>query len=296
MNMYKFKWLRVFIVAFIIGAMVLPSLPVTHVSIPSPNISLPKIDIPWSVAENQIETIREWTNSRLSDASEFIAENFSLGPQPVQADSVNLYAVVGQATATSGSATVTGSPARYTTAGGTITVTTSTNNQTFTMTTAAGTTATVTSGTATISGSPKACAAGTATTVTVSNTITNGTCTIAVTYASTGLWSSQYSWATVSGGTPGGHAIPGSTNNVYFDANTFTAVGQSFTNDVASQACADMVWTNAANTPTWAGSTTLSIYGSFTGNAAMTHSYTGTITWASTGAGKTITSGASIQW
>jgi|GEM_PF-2750674 len=294
--MYKFKWLRVFIVAFIIGAMVLPSLPVTHVSIPSPNISLPKIDIPWSVAENQIETIREWTNSRLSDASEFIAENFSLGPQPVQADSVNLYAVVGQATATSGSATVTGSPARYTTAGGTITVTTSTNNQTFTMTTAAGTTATVTSGTATISGSPKACAAGTATTVTVSNTITNGTCTIAVTYASTGLWSSQYSWATVSGGTPGGHAIPGSTNNVYFDANTFTAVGQSFTNDVASQACADMVWTNAANTPTWAGSTTLSIYGSFTGNAAMTHSYTGTITWASTGAGKTITSGASIQW
>ena len=122
--MKKLRWLRILFVAFIIGTMLIPSLPVTHISVPTFNVSIPKIDIPWNIAGNQIEAAREWINSRLSDASRFIAENFSIGTQPVEADSANLYAVVGQATATSGTATVTGSPARYTTAGGTITVTT----------------------------------------------------------------------------------------------------------------------------------------------------------------------------
>ena len=122
----------------------------------------------------------------------------------------------------------------------------------------------------------------------------NATCTIAVTYASTGLWSSQYSWSTSSGGTPGSHAIPTSTNSVYFDANSFGSTGETFTNDVAAQACADMNWSAVTNTPTWAGSTTLSIYGSYTGGT-ITNSYTGTITWASTATGKTITSN-SINW
>ena len=204
---------------------------------------------------------------------------------PASADSVNLYAVVGQCDAVSGTAAVTGSPARYTTAGGTITVTTSTTNQTFTVTCATGTSATVTSGTATISGSPKVCTAGAATTVTVTNTITAGTCTIAVTYASAGTFTGTYSWSTSSGGVPyaGSHAAPTASNPVVFDAKSFGGASEAFNVNAAS-VCAAMTWSGATNTPAFTGSTyTLTVSGGVTFISGMTFSgwTTGTITFAS---------------
>ena len=209
---------------------------------------------------------------------------FLLYVLPVSADSVNLYAVVGQCDAVSGTATVTGSPARYTTAGGTITVTTSTTNQTFTVTCATGTSATVTSGTAIISGSP-ACTAGAATTVTVTNAVTGGTCTIVVTYVSAGTWTGTYSWSTSSGGVPyaGSHAVPTASNPVVFDAKTFGGASEAFNVNAAS-VCAGMTWSGTTNTPAFTGSTyTLTVSGGVTFISGMTFSgwTTGTITFAS---------------
>lgn len=281
MKIMKSKIFRILLVAFLIGVILLPSLPVFHITLSFPtidlqsinlhNIHLPKIDLP---KINLPEFSFKWP---------------SLWNNEAKADSIDLYAVIGQATATSGTATVTDSPARYTTAGGTITVDTSGLNQTFTITTTTGTTATVTSGTATITSSPKACPAGTVTTVTISNNPGAGaTCTIAITYVSTANWSDGYSWSSISGGTPNNHAIPTSTNKVIFNASTTGGAGETFTVNVGAS-CATLDMSAVTNTPTFAGTQALSIYGSFVGGT-VTRTFTGAITFASTAGGNTITS------
>lgn len=68
----------------------------------------------------------------------------------------------------------------------------------------------------------------------------------------TGNWSDATNhWATSSGGSPGVGNIPTSSDNVYFDANSFSAPSQTVTID-ATAYCADMDWTGATNTPAFA--------------------------------------------
>ena len=200
---------------------------------------------------------------------------------PAQGDSVNLYALAGQGTATTGTATITGSPLREIVGTRNIVVTTTANNQTFTMTMCSGTSATIVSGTATVTGTVT-CAGAAATTVTVTNTITNGTLSITVTYATPALWSSKFAWSTLSGGTPAlaSHVVPTSTNPVFFDANSFGGTSETFQADVAAQACASIDFTGVTNDPTFSGSTTFYTYGNVTLQATGTMEFTRTGTWS----------------
>lgn len=110
----------------------------------------------------------------------------------------------------------------------------------------------------------------------------------------TGSWSDTAHWATVSGG-GGGHAVPTSTNNVYFDGNSAGTVTIS---TGTSYACKNLDFTGSgANSLIFActssaSETRLNVYGSFTyddGVTLLNWSTTDSIYIAATG---TITSDA----
>lgn len=92
----------------------------------------------------------------------------------------------------------------------------------------------------------------------------------------TGLWSDTGHWSLASGGA-GGHDVPTATNNVDFDANSFTGAGQIVTID-ADANCCDMDWTGATNNPTLAGSGAINVYGDIIFIAAMNMTEIGKIT------------------
>lgn len=101
-----------------------------------------------------------------------------------------------------------------------------------------------------------------------------------------GNWSDIDCWSLAPGGT-GGEPVPTSSDDVYFNASSFTATGQTMTIDIAANA-KNFNWTGVTNNPTWAGSATLDVAGSFTLVSAMTRTYTGQITFSSATAGQTI--------
>lgn len=103
----------------------------------------------------------------------------------------------------------------------------------------------------------------------------------------TGNWSDTTHWSISSGGA-GGASVPTSTDNVYFDANSFSSGSQIVTVDTAAN-CADMDWTGVLNNQTFAGSAALNISGSLTFVSGMNPTYSGTITFTSTATGKTVT-------
>jgi hypothetical protein len=108
----------------------------------------------------------------------------------------------------------------------------------------------------------------------------------------TGNWS-NYSvhWATTSGGNVFYTHVPTSFDNVYFDANSFTAPGQIVTNDTTIAYCRDMDWTGATNNPTFEAANTsieLKIFGSLTLNPVVNFSFNGNLTFTSFNPGKTI--------
>ena len=109
----------------------------------------------------------------------------------------------------------------------------------------------------------------------------------------TGNWSQASHWSLSSGGTAG-TCIPGSGNNVFFDANSgFTSSSKTVTVDVSSASCRNMDWTGATNAPvfnTSSGSNNLMIYGSLTLIPAMNYSFSGQVYFEATTTGKTITS------
>jgi len=86
----------------------------------------------------------------------------------------------------------------------------------------------------------------------------------------TGNWTDDDNhWATESNGSPGDGNLPTSSDNVYFDANSFSAGSQTVTVN-ANASCADMDWTGVTNTPTfYLNNKNLSIYGNFTLDSAM---------------------------
>lgn len=107
-----------------------------------------------------------------------------------------------------------------------------------------------------------------------------------------GNWSSYAThWATTSGGNVFHTQVPSSFDNVYFDANSFTAPGQIVTNDTTIAYCRDMDWTGATNNPVYEAVNStieLKVFGSLTLNPFVNFSFNGKLTFTSFNTGKTI--------
>ncbi len=104
----------------------------------------------------------------------------------------------------------------------------------------------------------------------------------------TGNWSDPARWSLATDGTGGGECIPTITDNVFFNANSFTALGQIVTLD-QDGLCEDMTWTGVTNTPTFAGTFQLTVAGSMTLSANMNQTglaptYTGLVSFSSAAA------------
>jgi len=111
-----------------------------------------------------------------------------------------------------------------------------------------------------------------------------------------GNWSDYANhWATTSGGVVFHPQVPTSVDDIYFDANSFSAAAQTVNIDETIIYCKNMDWT-AANNPILNGAAgnELKIFGSLTFIAAMNLSFTGKIHFSSNAAGKTITTAGQI--
>jgi hypothetical protein len=144
-----------------------------------------------------------------------------------------------------------------------------------------GTTGTV-SGT-NVQGTPVALSAG-LNTITTTDAVGDGA--FDITIGASANYSSVNSWSAASGGQCGA-SVPTTADNVYPDANSFTAASQVLTVDATSY-CLDMDWTGATNNPTFAHNAIMIIYGNYTGIAAMSHTgvsamacyaTSGTVSW-----------------
>lgn len=99
----------------------------------------------------------------------------------------------------------------------------------------------------------------------------------------TGNWSDNANhWSDTRGGSPGA-SLPTSSDNVYIPDATQTITINT------SAACLSIAWDGSTNATTLAGTTALTVYGSFTLPSTLVYSYTGSLTFASTSTGKTIT-------
>jgi len=109
-----------------------------------------------------------------------------------------------------------------------------------------------------------------------------------------GNWSDfSNHWATSSGGTTFHTQVPTLNDNVFFDANSFTATGQVVTNDQTIIYCRSMDWNGVNFNPSFSGPSMneLKIYGSLRFVSAMNLTYSGKIYFEATSAGHNITMG-----
>ena len=109
----------------------------------------------------------------------------------------------------------------------------------------------------------------------------------------TGNWSDNTNhWSASSGGAPNA-SLPTSADDVFFDANSFSAGSQVVTVD-ATAYCLDMDWTGATNTPTLSGAgQSLVIGGGLTTISAMVWNG-GTVTFYDAGSHSITTNGLTI--
>jgi gliding motility-associated-like protein len=111
-----------------------------------------------------------------------------------------------------------------------------------------------------------------------------------------GNWSDISHWATTSGGTTTYLQVPTPNDDVHFDANSFTTMGQTVDVNVGNAVCRDLDFTNVTFTPTFSGNNPLRLYGSLKLAAAMNWNYTGTISFEATTTGKIVkTAGHSLK-
>jgi gliding motility-associated-like protein len=114
-----------------------------------------------------------------------------------------------------------------------------------------------------------------------------------------GNWSDPTHWATTSGGATLHNQIPTAVDDVFFDANSFTAVGQTVTLDPLTILCRDLSWVGVTNNPTLAGAATnlLKVYGSLSFAVAMNMNFLGKVNFESVTTGRTILSnGKTFSW
>ncbi|HMK26116.1 MAG TPA: hypothetical protein VK483_08810, partial [Chitinophagaceae bacterium] len=109
-----------------------------------------------------------------------------------------------------------------------------------------------------------------------------------------GNWNDGNHWSTTSGGTPSG-CCPTPTDNVFFDANSFSLAGQTVTINGAAF-CNNISWTGTVNNPNFAAtfSDYLKVYGSLIFIPGMTLGIQGNVYFEATTMGKTITSSGQI--
>jgi len=98
----------------------------------------------------------------------------------------------------------------------------------------------------------------------------------------TGSWTDLNHWATTSGGSAIHSSLPTGTDNVYFDANSFSATGQVVTLN-ADAFCYDMTWTGSLFTPELIGAQEINISGSLKTIADMHWSSTRDVNFIGTG-------------
>ena len=107
-----------------------------------------------------------------------------------------------------------------------------------------------------------------------------------------GNWSNHaVHWATASGGNVFHVQVPTSFDNVYFDANSFTAPGQIVTNDTTIAYCHDMDWTGVTNNPVFEAANSmieLKVFGSLTLSPLVNFTFNGRLTFTSFNIGNTI--------
>jgi hypothetical protein len=155
----------------------------------------------------------------------------------------------------------------------------------FTVWMANGTTGTL-SGT-NVQGTPVALAAG-LNTITTTGAVADGN--IDITIGTAANTNSVNTYAASSGGQCGA-SITTSADNLYGDANSFTAGSQVLTVNATANFL-NMDWTGATNNPDFqGGGQTKNCYGSITLIAAMTANMSGAIVYYSTSVGNTITTG-----
>jgi gliding motility-associated-like protein len=106
----------------------------------------------------------------------------------------------------------------------------------------------------------------------------------------TGNWTDLTHWATTSGGVVTYNQIPTAADDVFFDANSFTATGQTVTVNALTAIARNMNWTGVSNNPTFICPTNnqFRLYGSLTFATAMQLDYDGTFNFIATTAGNTI--------
>jgi len=87
-----------------------------------------------------------------------------------------------------------------------------------------------------------------------------------------GDWSDINHWSDVSGGAPNQTCIPSDVSNVFFDANSFSILGETINIDIEA-VCNNMDWTGVTNSPQISTATwnNINIFGSLTLNAGMTY-------------------------
>ncbi len=92
-------------------------------------------------------------------------------------------------------------------------------------------------------------------------------------------------WATTSGGTNFHTSVPGPTDDVYFDSNSFTASGQAVNIDVIAPNCTNFSWQNTiAESKLTSSSTSNELYikGNFIGDLSIDMQYDGKIVFTTT--------------
>ncbi len=105
-----------------------------------------------------------------------------------------------------------------------------------------------------------------------------------------GNWSDINHWVTTSGGTTNYLQVPTPSDDVFFDANSFTGPNQIVTVDATNYVCRDMNWTGSLFNPSFTGGYIFRIYGSLILIPNMNWNYSGEIYYEATTPGNIITS------
>ncbi len=105
----------------------------------------------------------------------------------------------------------------------------------------------------------------------------------------TGNWSESSHWSLTSGG-PAGGCVPSGKDNVFFDANSFSAANQIVSVDKENIYVHDMTWNGVTNNPEYTGDLDFKIRvtGSLELDANMQHTFEGNYFFETNETGKTI--------
>ena len=106
-----------------------------------------------------------------------------------------------------------------------------------------------------------------------------------------GSWNDLSHWVTSSGGSTFHTNAPSANDNVYFDANSFSAAGQTVSVSASAADCKSMDWTGVTNGPEFDIDNELNVYGSLTFSSNMTLLSSGSydLNFKSTATGNTVT-------